>query len=297
MNINQLPLFFFYNWNSVPEELVPSLLAEFRDNGVRRLVFTDVWLLRTIRDPEFFPRLDRYLKAAGMKLGEAHGLCGEAYDLCCCDSARRPGMISDHILAMNYAAEAGAATYTMHVGAGAFVYRGLALPRLRELALDSLEKLAPAARRAGLIIAVENAFEPPNSAAEVMALVNRMATPEVGCCFDSGHAEIMAPFPGKDPRLYRDEVKQAWAEGVMECSDTLEQMYAHLVTCHLHDNDGYGDSHGLPGSGKIDWASLIPRLCSAPRLLTLQTEVVRSPKVSIAAMARKFYELFPTCQP
>ena len=45
------------------------------------------------------------------------------------------------------------------------------------------------------------------------------------------------------------------------------------VVCHLHDNDGTGDYHNLPGRGNIDWNKTMKLLENAPRLMALQSEV------------------------
>ena len=55
--------------------------------------------------------------------------------------------------------------------------------------------------------------------------------------------------------------------------NTLEIMKQDIVTCHLHDNDGYSDQHFLPGKGTINWEKLIRDLSACPRILSMQAEV------------------------
>ena len=46
-----------------------------------------------------------------------------------------------------------------------------------------------------------------------------------------------------------------------------------IVTCHIHDNNGYNDLHGMPFDGTIDWTTLMEKLRSCPRMIEFQTEV------------------------
>ena len=46
-----------------------------------------------------------------------------------------------------------------------------------------------------------------------------------------------------------------------------------IVTCHIHDNNGYNDLHGMPFDGTIEWTHLMGKLRSFPRMIEFQTEV------------------------
>jgi sugar phosphate isomerase/epimerase len=39
--------------------------------------------------------------------------------------------------------------------------------------------------------------------------------------------------------------------------DTIETVSGHVVTTHVHDNDGRADDHLLPFDGRIDWAAAL----------------------------------------
>ena len=56
----------------------------------------------------------------------------------------------------------------------------------------------------------------------------------------------------------------------------LEKMLPHIVNCHLHDNDGFEDSHKLCGKGNVDWKKVISLLKTAPRLKNIQCEAISS---------------------
>ena len=101
-----------------------------------------------------------------------------------------------------------------------------------------------------------------------------IGNPAVGVCYDTGHANIMTMHPGKRPDRYRAYMYNSWYEtGILPENDAFEKLSPHIVTTHIHDNDGYGDLHAMPGDGNIDWEDLLPKLKNCPRMLEMQTEV------------------------
>ena len=289
MSEKEVSLFYYYSWQYVPDVMIPNIFAEFKANGVEHLVFSHIWATRLLREPSFFAPLMTMARKAGIRLGAVHAPWGAAFDLNCSDTARRKGLIEDHKTAMAYAADAGCRTYTIHVGAYSWVMEHVPMPRLRELALDTLDKLLPEAERFGLVIAVENSYEPPNSASEVVGLISKLDSPHIGWCFDTGPACLMSPFPGKERSKYFDEINDAWWEGLVETADSFEKMKPYIVTSHIHDNDGYSDAHELPGRGRIDWKRQIENLRSCPRLISLQTEVRTIPgNLPVKTLAETF---------
>lgn len=269
-------LIFNYSWKRVPPESYPVVIREFLDWGVEKLVFGDDLIARCIKEPEFADILRGLRKRLGVSFCAMHGLAGRGYDMDTLDSCRnRREMIADHVRALEIASEFGSKTYTIHVGASHYVRREAKLPELIELAADTLEKLVPAAERNGVVLAVENAFEPPNTARVVRGLVEPYAGNEfVGVCFDTGHANIMTMRPGKDITKFRDYMYRSWFEtGLVFENDALEVLKPYIVTTHIHDNDGYGDSHSMPGDGDTDWNALVAELKSCPRMIEYQSEV------------------------
>jgi len=283
----------FYPFESVPDALLPAVFTEFRDNGVDNLVFTDWFCKRLLKEHSFFSVLKRHCYNIGVKLLEMHAPFGESFDLACGSPARRPGMVQDHITCMRYAAEIGCRTYTIHIGAFDSVYLDLPTEQVRPRALSALEQIVPEAEKLGIVIAVENAFERCNTPDEVMYYVNAVNSPAVGCCFDSGHANVMAP--GKQQAQYGAHMHRVWQGDVVFYPQAFEKMAPAMVTCHLHDNDGFSDQHMIPGSGTIDWQELTEKLLTrTPRLLSIQSEVnAASTGTSIRQLSGKFRELLP----
>ena len=112
-----------------------------------------------------------------------------------------------------------------------------------ESALDYNHRLyAPLverAARAGYKVAFETVFEDwdrrrfSSRAEELKGLILSFASESAVCCWDFGHAHIS--FKKEDGDHIRD--------------------FGSLIQCtHLHDNTGR-DSHQMPTTGRIDWAS------------------------------------------
>ncbi len=270
-------LSYCYNWSVLAEdpEAFRSRVREFIDNGARRFVIPDGLLLKMVRDPEKKKFLHQVCDELDVEFSSVHGMDGNDFDLNIPTPERRSDMFAEHIKGMEIAAEFGCKTYTVHVGAAFYCYKHIPLTTLRPLALETLEKLLPAAEKLGIIVAVENSFEMPNSAKEVMGLVNHFAGhPAIGACYDTGHANCMASAPGKDKSKYEPYFNTCWWEdGVIWEDNALELMQPQVVTCHIHDNNGYGDLHSMPFDGTIDWRELMPKLFACPRMIDYQTEV------------------------
>lgn len=290
--MNTIPLSHFFPWGKISDDFIVNILCEFADNGAENIVLDTSWEKRLVREPGFYTTLLSWLRESGMKMFECHGLWGTAWDLNITDRPRRSAMIEDHKLCMAYAADFGCRSYVMHIGAYDCYYKNTTLGEMRALAVDSLEKLIPTAEKLGIVIALENSFEPFNTPDEVLYFLHYFNTPVLGCCFDAGHANVMAKKPGKDPAKYASYMNLCWKNGVVQEPDAFGKLAPHIVTCHLHDNNGYEDQHRLPGTGTVDWKSLIPALKQCPRILSMQNETnSASQHVSIAKLCRTFEEL------
>ena len=275
MDSNKMVYSYNFPWHSLKDEQYRCVIREYLDNGVNTFVFTDPMITSAIEKPERIDFFRKLVREMGVRFVSMHAPCGgETYDLNIPVAERRPGILKAHIRGLEIAAEFGCKTYTVHPGAH---YRNKRYPmdKLHENTLEMLEKLMPHAEKNGVVIAVENSFEPPNNPNEVVSLIRPFASsPFIGACYDTGHANVMAATPGKEMDKYAQYVKNAWWEkGIIQEKDALGIMRDYVVTTHIHDNDGYGDLHGMPFDGTIDWASLMPRLESCPRMMEMQTEL------------------------
>ena len=269
-------LSYCYPWHLFPDELFPLVAKEFLAWGVDTFVFTNNLARQCLENPQRIGFLKTITRDMGIRFVSMHSPFGKDFDLNVPEYDRRPQMLKDHIRCMEIAAEFGSQTYTMHVGAWHHLFQHTPWEELHRNAEESLEQLLPAAEKLGIVIAVENAFEPPNSPREVRNLVDRFASsPAIGVCYDTGHAHFMAPYPWKDPANYSafHREKTWWEHGIEEEPNHIEILQDQIVTCHIHDNSGYDDDHSMPFDGTLDWDVLMPKLRACPRMLEFQTEV------------------------
>ncbi len=102
---------------------------------------------------------------------------------------------------------------------------------------EGLEALLYEAERLDLYLALENVFEPDPSF--LTSVVEKIASPHLGYCFDAGHALAFAKSPW-----------QPW----------LEAFTPRLFELHIHDNNGDWDAHLPPGKGKIPFLEIFTYL-------------------------------------
>ena len=93
------------------------------------------------------------------------------------------------------------------------------------------------------------------------------------------------PLPSSQSLQKIVELKQQYP-------DALEKLSPYIVTCHLHDNDGYSDGHQLPGRGTANWDKIVAGIKKCPNLRSIQSEVVITPDLSIGELTAKFNSLF-----
>ena len=270
------PLHYYYSyWSELPEKMFRAVVREFLDNGADKFVITCPLLQEMLENREREEFLHRVCREMHVQFSAVHAPYGKEYDLNIPGAECRENMFATHIRAMQIAAGFGCRTYTIHMGAYHYCTEHVPLETLRPLARETLDKLIPTAQKLGMVIAVENSFEKPNSARETLDLIKQYeGEPAIGVCYDTGHAHCMASAPDKDKSRYQSYFPLCWwEEGVIFEDNALELLKDHVVTCHIHDNDGYGDLHGMPFDGTIDWEKLMPGLFSCPRMLEYQTEV------------------------
>src|SRR5262249_50509064 len=123
-------------------------------------------------------------------------------------------------------------------------------PRKFEAALSSIEHLRAFARPLGVSLLLENIPNDFSTPERLMELLKALHYPDLGICFDAGHAHLMS------------SVHQAF--GVLE---------QRILSTHLHDNHGDRDAHLWPGQGTIDWNQTMQSLRSAPQAPALLMEI------------------------
>lgn len=266
---------FFPLWHVLKKEEILPAIKEIREGGIEYLTLDERVLLKIVEEPAFGEFFRDTLRQTGMKIFDVHGLCGVKYDLDI-DSGKEAvaHMIATHIKCLHYAASLGAKTYTVHMGAVVWnrTPGGLSLEEVRQNTIAAFEKLLPEAEKTGMILCGENSYEPVNTPDEAVFYARYFASPFLGCCFDSGHANMMRKN-GKKPEDYSETFRQIiWRNALTFEDAPIEKMAPYIVTCHLHDNNGLEDFHYLPGAGNTQWDSVMEQLKKCPRLVSLQNE-------------------------
>ncbi len=106
---------------------------------------------------------------------------------------------------------------------------------------DAWCKLADAASRIGMQVAVENVFDEDPEALHL--LLREVDSQDFGVCFDTGHFN-----------LFSKATMEEW----------FDALGRRIVELHLHDNEGSADSHLAVGKGTVDFAKLFQFLCRHP---------------------------------
>jgi sugar phosphate isomerase/epimerase len=139
-------------------------------------------------------------------------------------------------------------------------------PRKFEAALSSVEHLRAFARPLGVTLLVENTPNDLATPERLMELLHALHYPDLGVCFDTGHAHMMS------------SVHQAF--GVLE---------DRVQSTHVHDNQRDRDSHLWPGNGTIDWNQTMQSLRAAPRAPALLLEVEGEEDMDVAGKMTEAY--------
>ena len=289
--MNDIVLTHYFEWHEAARSSWNTFMQEFCDNGVQHLVLTDPLLKECLSDENLFSGLKLRLRTHQLQFTDAHLPYGQAWDLACMDKGRRSGMIADQKRALSYAADFGCRTATIHIGAYDSVFFDTPNEVIRPQVVESLQILLEHARSLGIVLAIENSYEKSNSATELLYYLEALDFHlSLGVCYDAGHAWVTTNFPGRDPELCCSHLKMAWKGDVLCFDDPLGMLYPHIVTAHIHDNNGYGDDHALPGTGSVDFQ--LSRLLDAPRLLSWQSEVkVLGSGISIRKLAETFRQM------
>lgn len=291
MSDNRINVSHFYDFGKLPKNMVGDLMAEFVWNGVSHITLSSSDCRKMLEDPAFSTSLFWFAQQTGIAFVDAHAPFGQFFDLDLLEPLRRKEMIKEHSYLLERLGHYGIKTYTLHVGASPWCATppAVELPELRKNTLEALEELLPAAEKAGITLCVENSFEPVNSAKEVLYYIKHFDHKNLRCCFDSGHANIMAKA-NKDLSRYADSFKEiVWRNSLQLDDEEFNKLAPYIVTCHLHDNDGYNDAHTLPGTGTINWDTLMEDLFTkCPLLQSIQNESSFGAKSCIGKSAAVF---------
>ena len=270
MELDKLPLTYYFEWESCDERTRRATMAEFAANGAKHLVLTDVLLKMLCGTPALYRKLAAELADAGLSFVDAHAPFRDECDLWLPVPEYRRQMLARRKFELQLVRDFGVDTCTIHVGN--WPYPGHTLDEYRDAVRRSLDELVPVAEKLGVTICLENLYKPLNLPDAVVGFIEEFRSDRLGACFDAGHANVLArggDYP--DGTAY----KSCASMGTTPVWDAhaLDKMLPHIVNCHLHDNRVKRDDHDLPGTGSVDWDAVLAKLAAAPRLRCIQSEV------------------------
>ena len=188
-------------------------------------------------DPAAIKELGGWLKETGLTLHSIHApivdglhakdMWGDAISNAVGDPGKRQAAVREADASMNIARELGCHALVVHLGTPT-VQGG---ENNRAAAFRSVEDICRLAEPVGITVALEVLPNPLSDAAGLVTMIERdLDFPRTGICLDFGHAFILG-----------------------DVVDTIETVSEHLVTTHVHDNDGRKDDHQVPFDGRINW--------------------------------------------
>ena len=291
----------FYAFSTVPERLHESLLREYADNGVSTLSMPNPLLETFLVKPDKAVAFRGLLEKTGVSMPDIHAPWGGLWDLCARETFMRAHLAAGHRLCLEILADFGAKTYTVHVGRGECATNGgVFSPEMRRRVVEALEAILPTAEKLGIVVCVENSFNPAGTPAVLASCLEPFkGSPALGVCLDVGHAHIMdpeVPRPDGAPICGSTYSADVWgghmADGMIPFRDAMRILAPHIVTAHVHDNDGLSDQHLCPGQGNSDFDAIFAELAKCPRLQSVQDETILGGSgVSVAHVCRVFDKL------
>lgn len=178
------------------------------------------------------------------------------------DAARRT---QEDVLrrAIDLASELGAGTVSVHAGFRLPVDETRA--RALELQDEVFDRLEPIAAASPAVLCLESLSGRPTEVSnpELVQQVQQRSAAAFGFVLDTGHAHMAGNLRGLARRAGR-----------------------RLQNLHLHDNDGQGDAHRVPGRGRIDWAAFMTELEAAGYEGPIMLEVEASEDVDVGERLR-----------
>lgn len=188
-------------------------------------------------DPAAIARLAEWLKETGLALHGIHAPVvdslapgnkwGDAISNAVSDTGKRQAAVREADAALNIARRIPADVFVLHLGTPT-VQGG---ENSRTAAFRSVEEICRLAEPIGVRVALEVIPNPISDGTLLVDLLEKdLDAPRAGICLDFGHAFMMG-----------------------DVADSIETVAEHLITTHVHDNDGKKDLHLVPFDGRINW--------------------------------------------
>ena len=269
--MKKIPLTYFFEFSAVDDDKRRSILHEFSAAGAENIVLSPYFINAVRNDCRMGDIFLKEMEFEGLSFMDAHSPCGRNIDLNCPDEEWRKKSFELHSDSLHIAADMGVKTITIHVGTDC-IFPGISGTEHLENIRRMLDKLLPCAEKNQTAICIENIWSPCNSPESLLYLKSCFDSDYLGFCYDSGHANLM----DKGREFAACNAADCWRFAGVEPQwedAALEKMLPYVMNCHLHDNDGFSDTHSGIGSGTVDFNHIISLLRSAPKLQCIQSEV------------------------
>jgi sugar phosphate isomerase/epimerase len=255
----------------IKKRLHPGLLDSFRRGGAQAV---EVFAARghfNYHDKEHVKEIGGWFKSEGVQFHSMHSPMymsnalhsgGEPLNIVDMDKRKRIDAMDEIKRAIEVAEYAPFSFLVQHIG-----HTGEADdPRKFEAALSSIEHLRAFGRQLGVTLLVENILNDLSTPERLLELLKALHYPDLGICFDTGHAHLMS------------SVHQAY--GVLQ---------DRILSTHVHDNHRDRDSHLWPGEGTIDWNQAMQALQAAAHAPALLMELEGEEGVDVAGKMSEAY--------
>jgi sugar phosphate isomerase/epimerase len=229
------------------------------ENLIRRASARGISYVELAYFPPLEGRVDslrEVLRASRVKPSSFHAPYGLECDIGSFDHDQRRSAIEQHKRYIRYCASLGCTCYVVHPGLDNYMVQNggswddtkkiAIVPRneetigkLWETNSSAFAEIADFAAGLDVMVAAETGPANIISPQETLDIVRRAGRKNLGLCLDSGHVNV-----GK----------------IINPADAIRQIGPLLWTVHLHDNNGEGDLHLVPGRGSIDWKCVIKAL-------------------------------------
>ena len=203
---------------------------------IKRAGFDATLIWWDVEDWADFRTLPERARKAGLHVENMHASFDNANHLWE-DSAAGQAAFEYYMMCLDDCGVYEIPTVVMHTGRGRDP-----LPPGSEPGMERFARLIDRAEELGVGIALENQGC-PDKTLRAMELLERFGSPNLGMCYDSGHGNILTNL-GRGREM-------------------LARFGHRLKALHLHDNDGSGDQHRLPGDGTIDWPAVMRQIRQA----------------------------------
>lgn len=193
--------------------------------------------------PDFFLDSDdgkiestaKVFREKGISIRSIHAPFGSNCNLSDLDAEKRSKAVQTHRDLLYKAALADVEMVIIHPGVGG-VSSQEDMDKMNLLASESISQLIDAAEETGVALALENMLpgHPGCEIRHILEPLERIKSPSLGVCFDSGHAHVCGNM-----------------------KEFMEAVGEHTISIHMQDNDGTRDMHLQPPYGTTDWQAFV----------------------------------------